>query len=123
MFEVGAQISQVVLAATVWRQLDQHLLRSSLKAVFQGPALDAPDDDLPRNTLLELVAAAVLAGRFRPQLTTRAEDVRITHPEIGLGAVEAKRPLRDRTLLSNLNRIGEQLRTRELLGSLYGVAC
>lgn len=123
MFEAGAQLVQVVMAERVFDLLDTRLLAASLRIIFdRGPELDAPSDDRPRNTLLELVVAALLAGRFTPELTKRNEDVRLIHPVIGRGAVESKRPLHAGTLLSNLETIGEQLRARARLGSQYGVA-
>jgi hypothetical protein len=79
-FEAGAQLLQLLLAATVWDRLDRHLLKRALETVFDGPPLDPPDDDRPRNTLLELVAAANLADRFQVSLTTNAKDVRLDHP-------------------------------------------
>jgi hypothetical protein len=106
----------------VWDQLEQRLLKQALETVLAGPALDPPDDDRPRNTLLELVAAANLADRFRVSLTANAEDVRLDHVVLGQGAVECKRPKAVDNILPNLSKIGSQLRAREKTGSRFGVA-
>jgi hypothetical protein len=121
-FETGAQLLQLLLAATVWDRLDRHLLKRALETVFAGAALDPPDDDRPRNTLLELVAAANLADRFQVSLTANAEDVRLDHAVLGQGAVECKRPKGIDNILPNLSKIGAQLRAREKSGSRFGVA-
>jgi len=121
-FETGAQLLQLLLAATVWDRLDRQLLKRALETVFAGPALDPPDDDRPRNTLLELVAAANLADRFQVSLTADAEDVRLDHSVLGQGAVECKRPKGIDNVLPNLSKIGAQLRSREKSGSRFGVA-
>jgi len=74
-FETGAQIVQLVMAETIWDQLDVQGLKAALKVIFDnGPAVDALADDLPRNTLLELVAAALLSGRFAVAFTELLED-------------------------------------------------
>ena len=122
LFETGGQLLQLVLASAVWDHLDQRLLNQNLEIVLAGPALDPTDDDRPRNTLLELVAAANLADRFQVSLTANAEDVRLDHPVLGQGAVECKRPKRVDNILGNLNKISSQLRARERAGSRFGVA-
>jgi len=122
-FEAGAQIMQLLMAERVWNLLDSRRLKATLRKIFDsGPAVDAPVDDRPRNTLLELVAAALLSGRFSVQLTAEKEDVRLHHPVLGRGAVECKRPLHAGTLRSNLDHIADQLRNRARDGSTYGVA-
>jgi hypothetical protein len=121
-FEAGMQFTQLIMAERAWDALEAHLVKKTLAAVFEGPTIDPPSDDRPRNTLLELLAASMLVGHFKTRLTAKAEDVRLDHPEIGRGAVESKRPLHMEKLLSNLNEIGRQLRSREAGGSQYGVA-
>jgi hypothetical protein len=120
-FEAASQLLQMILAETAWDRLDRARLKAALKIVVKGPPLDPGDDDLPRNTLAELVAAANFAGRFTVGLTASAEDVRLDHPVIGQGAVEAKRPKALKNILSNLNSVGRQLRDRAKDGSQYGV--
>ena len=121
-FETGAQLLQLLLAAAAWDRLDQRLLKQALETVLTGPALDPPDDDRPRNTLLELVVAANLADRFRVSLAANAEDVRLEHEVLRQGAVECKRPKGVDNILPNLSKIGSQLRAREKTGSRFGVA-
>jgi hypothetical protein len=121
-FEAASQLLQLLLAETVWHLLDQRLLKGALEHVMAGPALDPSDDDRPRNTLLELVAAAHLADRFDVSLTANDEDVRLDHSRLGHGAVECKRPKALDNILPNLNKIGSQLRAREKRGSSFGVA-
>lgn len=121
-FEMASQFLQLMLAETVWHRLDRALLRRALLTVVSGPELDPSDDDRPRNTLLELVAAAYLADRFAVSLTASDEDVRLDHPLLGQGAVECKRPKAVGNLLPNLNTLGAQLRKRKKHGSQFGVA-
>lgn len=123
IMEGANQTLQLQLAARTFDHLDQDLLKRSLKKVLRGKPLEENEDDEPRNTLLEFVAAATaLDLGFSISLTAVDEDVRLDHPEIGRGAIECKRPLHAGTLLKNLNKIGDQLREREKTGSTYGFA-
>lgn len=94
-----------------------------LQEIVAGPELTESDDDKPRNTLLELVTAALLSDRgFDVDITKDREDVTLQCPGAGKGAAECKRPSRCENILPNLRRIGEQLRQREKRGSNFGVA-
>jgi hypothetical protein len=121
---IGAnQVLQLQLAAETFPHLDPDLLKRNLKKILAGPALPQGNDDEPRDTLLEMVAAAnALDYGFKPSLTAVDEDVRLDHPTLGQGAIECKRPRGWKTLKKNLTKIGDQLRERETTGSKYGIA-
>jgi hypothetical protein len=122
VFETATQLSQLVMASTVWDRLDAAPLRALLKEIVGGPAIDPGDDDRPRNKLLELYAAAALAGTaFGVSLVKDGEDVRLDHPVHGRGAVECKRPKSTKSILHHLNEAGSQLRARQQTGSTFGV--
>jgi hypothetical protein len=98
-FEAGSQLVQVTLAESIWKDLDRARLRAALKIVVDGPEVSDDPDDRPRNTLLELVAAADLADRgFKVNLTRKKEDVALECPGVGAGAAECKRPARLETI-------------------------
>ena len=122
-FEAGSQLIQLVLAEVVWDRLDQARLRAALREIVEGPDLSDHPDDQPRSTLLELVTAADLADHgFIVNLTKSKEDVALACPDVGPGAAECKRPVHLESILSNLQKIGQQLRQREKAGSRFGVA-
>jgi hypothetical protein len=122
-FEACAQLAQLVFSEAAWSLLDPGRLRRHLQEIVAGPELTESDDDKPRNTLLELVTAALLSDRgFDVDITKDREDVTLQCPGAGQGAAECKRPLRCENILPNLRKIGEQLRERERSGSRFGVA-
>lgn len=123
MFEAASQLTLLLFSSACWDSVEPRLLRRTLEQVFSGPAtVDSPDDK-PRNTLLELTTAACLKEHgFEVALTDEKEDVGLRHPAVGYGAVECKRPTKIDSVLSNLQKIGKQLRHRRRDGANFGVA-
>lgn len=122
-FEAGAQLIQLLMAATVWDNFNTALLKRTAAEVLKGEPLTADPDDKPRNSLLELVTAALLADQgFGVQLTKEREDVRLSCPGLPNGAAECKRPLTVDGVQQNLQKIGGQLRRRKRAGAGFGVA-
>ncbi|MCG8556788.1 MAG: hypothetical protein MJD61_16100 [Proteobacteria bacterium] len=123
MFEASAQCYQLHLASLLWDEFDAGRLRTALRHILAGPALDPKSDDKPRDTLLELVAAAVLYDiGFDVGLTDGHEDVVLRQESLGRGAAECKRPRAAKNLRANCNRLARQLRERRAVGSKYGMA-
>jgi hypothetical protein len=123
IMEGGGQLFQMLLASEIFGDLDRAMLKASLQYVLDGPEISEMADDKPRSTLLELVTAKIAKDiGFKVTLTKQDEDVRLDYPGLARGAIECKRPLHQKAVLENLNKIGEQLRKREKNGSTYGFA-
>lgn len=123
-FEAASQCQQLVRSSQIWADIDCAVLISKLEKVLKGrelPPLDNLDDE-PRNTLLELMTAAMLKRcGFEVQLTGQQADVIATRPGIPLLAVECKRPSSVKAIQRNLRRLRDQLTKRCHTGELVGM--
>lgn len=115
-FEAYSQLGQLVMVERAAERLQSREFRQALSKISRGGYLQETDDDIPRDTLLELVVAAVFADAgFDVELTTNAEDLRIDVPGLGWGIAECKRPRHRGTMLKNAReavaQIGKRIRT------------
>ena len=117
LFEGGSQLFQLQLAATVWDRLDHDVLADKLLRILAGPVLPAPGmggSDQPRDLLVELLAAAMMADcGFTPTISRNDEDLRASssgRPDV---FVECKRPASGDSLPSALRAVRSQAWSRK----------
>jgi hypothetical protein len=120
-FEAISQHLQLSISSRVWQQLDQALLKGKLRIIGKGPSLPR-GSDISRDTLLELVAAALAAEKgYPPQLTDQAEDVRL-HLDNGRYIVfECKRPSTEKAIDGVARSLNDQLERRYMAGAAFGI--
>ena len=124
--EATVQFHQLNVSTRVWGNQDPDVLSQKLQSVFSGPILPAPGDDWDpaRNSLLELVTAAMLARYgMTAELTRDSADIIVKIPgwEEVL-AVEVKRPTSVSAIQKNLKKARKQLRERCKVPGRIGMA-
>lgn len=124
LFEGASQMLQLEVASKVWDRLDRRILARKLTKVREGGPIprarshgeDAADE--PRDTLVELQAAALMAEcGFEPALTANDEDLRLLlagHPDV---LAECKRPVGMDTLPTTLSKVRRQFWKRQGQGA------
>jgi hypothetical protein len=120
LFESIGQWQQLRLSSTVWSLMDRALLTNKLRKIVAGSHLPPvnPDHDDPRNTLGELVAAAVMHSQGMDVRITEEEDLSVVVPPLALGgpaykvAVECKRPANQQGFDRAVRDVRHQLRSR-----------
>jgi len=117
LFEGGSQLFQLELAATVWDRLDQNVLADKLEKILAGPVLPEPatlGSDQPRDLLVELLAAAMMADcGFTPTISQNDEDLRASSPGRPDVFVECKRPASENSLPGALKKLRSQAWSRK----------
>jgi hypothetical protein len=124
LFEGASQMIQLRLASKVWGRLERAVLSAKLKKIVGGPLMPVRGADQgevtdePRDTLVELLAAAIMAEHgFEPGLTRVDEDLRLVLAGRPLIIAECKRPMGRETLPTALGSLRTQFWRRKNQGA------
>ena len=113
LFEATSQLLSLQLARKAWSRLSQDVLARKVRTVLSGEPLPRKDGaaDEPRDTLVELLAAALFANcGFDAGVTANDEDLHLALAGRNDAiVVECKRPTGEETLPTALGKLRRQL--------------
>jgi hypothetical protein len=123
LWEAAVQCQMLVASEAVWSGLDADILVVKLGQVVKGRPFESPSDDNPRNTLVELTVAALLARQgANVRITLDEADILATFAGVPTFAVECKRPTKAANFRKNLREANEQIKRRLSPDTPHGIA-
>jgi hypothetical protein len=114
LFEGASQLLQLQISSKVWDNLDARVLEKKMRKILSGrplPSMGARSGaDEPRDTLVELLAASLMANcGFEPGITENKEDLRLHLEGRSPVLAECKRPVGESSVPTAIAKVRNQL--------------